>query len=387
MSSSLGNRSAAGRAGAHDERQRKKPRLLKQGNLAAWLKSPSPSSSLVQFDPRCLLVIGGDSLTHVLRYLAPRDVCNSEMSCKLLRQAAAPVIDGMIREMNATCDSVSVGHGSRTKLSRYLAAKEMTDRVRSHLTTHTSNALRNQTYSPDGYQIRCNPSSCVGCESLPQIIDKSVFDTDGKEYEFYLCFFDVREPRAAYFQGFVPAQKGEDIPFSFYVQLWDVISKSKWEGMKEIFTDNSEDLQRSDGRRWREKWETAGGFDVAVAVVVVHKQRCEASFLGAAMEFIDFDLLLLWGDTIGVSPMRHVKCGVHDYTYMDDHDLSCVDRSSPLHRFRTAATDFWLEYRNADKRQNSHDVGGKKTFLLIVRFHGDKRNDGVGWVGGKHVDD
>ena len=30
------------------------------------------------------------------------------------------------------------------------------------------------------------------------MIDKSVFDTDGKEYEFYLCFFDVREPSAAF---------------------------------------------------------------------------------------------------------------------------------------------------------------------------------------------
>ena len=84
--------------------------------------------------------------------------------------------------------------------------------------------------------------------------------------------------------------------------------------------------------------------------------------------------------------MRHVKCDVHDDSYMDEHDLSCVELHS-LHRFRAATTDFWLEYRNADMRQNLYDEGEKKTFLLIVRFHGDKRNDGIGWVGGKHVDD
>ena len=151
------------------------------------------------------------------------------------------------------------------------------------------------------------------------MIDKSVFDTDGKEYEFYLCFFDVREPSAAYFQGFVPAQKGE--PCSFDVELWDVISKSKWKGMKEIFTDNSEDLQRSDGRLWREKWEKAGGFRLAVTAIAVHKQRCEASFLGAAMEFLDMDFFLFWGDTVGLQPMRHVKFDVHDDTYMDEHDF------------------------------------------------------------------
>ena len=298
-----------------------------------------------------------------------------------MRQAAAPLVDGMVREMNATCDSVSIGQGSRTKLSRYLAAKDMSDRVRSQLATHARNIFRGEPSHVDGYRIGSAPSSCLGCGSFPQNIDKSVFDTDGKEYEFYLCLFDDREPGTTYFQGFIPAQKGEDFPFSFDVDLLDVIGKSNWEGMKEILTHNSDDLQRSDGRLWREKWETAGGFHLAVSAVAVQKQRCEASFLGAAMEFLDFDFFLNYGDTLGVSPVRHVRCDVHGETYMDENDFSGIGLHSGnlLYRFRTAATEFWLAYTNTDMEM-------PKTCLLSIRFHGDKIHDGIGWKKGKEND-
>lgn len=73
---------------------------------------------------------------------------------------------------------------------------------------------------------------------------------------------------------------------------------------------------------------------------------------------------------------------------MDEHDLSytCIGLDS-LHRFRAATTDFWLAYRNADMRENSYDVGKLKTLTLVVRFLGDKRHDGIGWVRGKRVCD
>ena len=333
MSTSSGNGS-----GPDVELQQKKPRLLKQGNLAAWRKSPSPSSSLVQSDPRCLLVIGGDSLTHVLRYLAPRDVCKSEMSCKLMRQAAAPLVDGMIREMNATCDSVSVGHGSRTKLSRYLAAKKMSDRVRPYLAQHVVSSIR--------ARIRNKICDCFACSSFPQKIDKSVFDTDGKDFEFFLCFYDTHT-RKKYFQGFVPVE--QPYSSSFEMSLFNLINKSNnWGGLKEIFTATIE-YQRLDRPEWWQKWGNSGILsNLAVVAIAVHKERCEASFLGAAMEFGYFSYEDAGDDdTIGVISCHHVKCDVH-------RGRQC-----------TAITEFHLEFDDNDGQEN-------KLELSIVFYTGDR---------------
>lgn len=364
MSTSSGNGS-----GADVERQQKKPRLLKQGNLAAWRKSPSPSSSLVQSDPRCLLVIGGDSLTHVLRYLAPRDVCKSEMSCKLMRQAAGPVIGGMTREMNATCDSVSVGHGSRTKLLRYLAAKEMSDRVRSQLMAHTSIIKRDGWNPPP----RCAPCSCFGCESFPQMIDESVFNTDGEAYEVYLSFFDVRETSTPYFQGFVTLEDVDDLPYSFYVDLNDFVHKSRWKEMKDVHVLSGTLTEREMRMKfWGRKWEHLG-----VAAVAVHKERCKVSFLGAAMNFTEaFGRLYRWGENEydGMRPLLHVQHEVHD-DIADPNYLSSLSRST---RFVAATTEFCFYYEN--------EAGGERNMHLELRFHGDRFHDGINWEKGKEKD-
>ena len=101
---------------------RKKPRL----------KSPEANSE-VQPDPNSLLVIGDDGISHAVKFLAAKELCQSEMVCKSLRMFAAPILNRLVDDMNKKCDHLSKGKGSRTKLLRYNAAKEMAENVRSNL--------------------------------------------------------------------------------------------------------------------------------------------------------------------------------------------------------------------------------------------------------------
>ena len=106
-----------------DAGERKKPRL----------KSPDEANSAVLPDPNSLLVIGDDGISHAVKFLAAKELCQAEMTCKSLRMFAAPILNRLVDDMNKKCDHPSKGKGSRTKLLRYNAAKEMAENVRSNL--------------------------------------------------------------------------------------------------------------------------------------------------------------------------------------------------------------------------------------------------------------
>ena len=49
------------------------------------LKSPDDANSEVQPDPDSLLVIGDDGISHAVTFLAAKELCQAEMTCKSLR--------------------------------------------------------------------------------------------------------------------------------------------------------------------------------------------------------------------------------------------------------------------------------------------------------------
>ena len=165
--------------------ERKKPRL----------KSPNDKNSEFQPAPNSLLAIGEDGISHAVKFLAAKELCQSEMTCKSLRMFAAPILNHLVDDMNKKCDQLSEGKGSRTKLLRYLAAKQMADQAKNGLGDHLPR------HSNHGTTLE---AKCRGCDSssFPQNIDNQIFYTDGSGHEFFLCCYEMGRDDLK-FQGFM----------------------------------------------------------------------------------------------------------------------------------------------------------------------------------------
>ena len=141
--------------------QKKKPRLK------------APVSDVQPADPNSLLVVGNDGISHAVAFLAAKDLCQSEMTCKTLRAFAGPMLDRLVEEMNEECDHQSEGEGSRTKLLRYHAAKELTEQVRGGMSDHVAENLEREE--------NFRPCKCKGCDSFPLNPRTSVFESQSKQ--------------------------------------------------------------------------------------------------------------------------------------------------------------------------------------------------------------
>ena len=285
---------------------RKKPRL----------KSPEANSE-VQPDPNSLLVIGDDGISHAVKFLAAKELCQSEMTCKSLRMFAAPILNRLVDDMNKKCDQLSEGKGSRTKLLRYLAAKEMAENVRGGLDDHLSRIHDNGTTLE---------AKCRGCDSsFPQSIDNQVFYTDGSGYEFFFCCYEMGNSDVK-FQGFMPTRgteepdcKDEHLTLYNFTGDFPLPVGSKWKEVADFMSVEDtecwfeEEITRNKQRATFEAIATSKRSIIAIAI---DKRTCRAHFLGAGSDFSIHEQFSPY--EAFAFDQASVLCNVH----MDSHSIA-----------------------------------------------------------------
>ena len=297
--------------------------MLRTGEIKTpRLKSPEANSE-VQPDPNSLLVIGDDGISHAVKFLAAKELCQSEMTCKSLRMFAAPILNRLVDDMNKKCDQLSEGKGSRTKLLRYLAAKEMAENVRGGLDDHLSRIHDNGTTLE---------AKCRGCDSsFPQSIDNQVFYTDGSGYEFFLYCFEMGKSDLK-FEGFMPMRgtvetdwEEENLTLYNFTGDFPLPVGSNWNEMTEFMS--VEDIEADTDWLFQEEitrirneqraiFETIATSNLTIIAVAIDKRTCRAHFLGAGSDFTNreywspHEAFAFGGDS--------VLCNVH----MDSHSIA-----------------------------------------------------------------
>lgn len=260
--------------------ERKRPRLK------------SPDDSGAQPDPNSLLAIGLDGISHAVAFLTAKDMCRAEMSGKTLRQVAGPLLNRLIDDMHKRCDCVSEGKGSRTKLLRYLGAKELADQVRQGLDDHQINS---HEFS--------QPCKCRGCNSFPQMINQGILDADCTEHEFFICCLVGRECK---FQGFVPMERDWQITNNIVGDLYP----SNWAEVDHLLSVNV----NSDDEDWWRKFEAVASSKLSIIAIAVHRNSGAPHFLGAASDFSQQHNVIADHRNISADPAKLVHRDVHAQT-------------------------------------------------------------------------
>ena len=309
MSSINGARGGIGDgAGATDPTDaRKKPRL----------KAPIKANSEVQPDPNSLLVIGDDGISHAVKFLAAKELCQSEMTCKSLRMFAAPILNCLVDDMNKKCDRPSEGKGSRTKLLRYLAAKDLADRVRGNLNDHLSRET-------DVYKCIFGPNRCQGCDSFPKKTANEVFYSDGSDFEFFFLCYD-EETHGSKFLGFVPMEGSrqsitgtpEDSLYSFEGEL----TAPNWVELQNLLS------REMDGNNdaWVDEFEAVVVDTVSIIAIAIEKKSCKELLVAAMSEIVRIDIFA-YNDVVSY-PGLQVCCDVHLNESREDAAHAAIELS------------------------------------------------------------
>ena len=270
-----------------------------------------------------LLAIDNDPISRMLKFLPAKALCHTGMVCKTLHRLASLRLDRLTAEMDQKCDQQSVGEGGRTKLVRYQAAMEMAEKVRRGLEDHLS---RGSVCDEDGLQGDANgfqalaiglqgirprtEAKCRGCRSFPQGIDKEVFYGNGKDYEFFLCCFELGGS-GPLFEGFVPMRgramrhTSDRLLYNF-VSMGDLGSTPNWDEMRQFTSDPTAD-----------NFVAVGTSKLSIIAIAVRKSNCDALFLGADGDYsISSDTITDYGgwEEINVAVMEanaSVLCDVH----------------------------------------------------------------------------
>ena len=265
------------------------------------LKPPSSANFDVQRESNSLLVIGDDGISHTVKFLETKELCQSEMTCKSFRMFAAQILDRLVDDMNNKCDHPSEGKGSRTKLIRFIAAKEMADQVKEGLKDHLAENLICPTFQP------CR---CRGCDTFPLDTTMEIFDGKNKSdigsaYEF---FFTCLEAEACKFLGFTPMKSNGDT-------LVGRASPSKWLEVNRI-------LSIEEGRM-RDLFQMVASSKLTVIAVAVHKDTNETRLVGAGLNYTGNDAEIDHGYPKGFSAFaeRDVCHDVHKFTNPNDGDV------------------------------------------------------------------
>ena len=266
------------------------------------LKPPISANSEVQSGSNSLLVIGDDGISHTVKFLETHELCQSEMTCKSFRMFAAQILDRLVDDMNNKCDHPSEGKGSRTKLIRFIAAKELTDQVKEGLKDHLAENLICPTFQP------CR---CRGCDSFPLHTTMEIFDGKNKSdigsaYEF---FFTCLEAETCKFLGFIPMKSNGDT-------LVGCASPSKW-----IEVDRF--LSIAEGNRMRDLYQVVASSKLTVIAVAVHRDSHEARLVGAGLDYSSNDVEIDQGypEHVLAIAERDVCHDVHMFTNPNDGDV------------------------------------------------------------------
>lgn len=267
------------------------------------LKPPSSANFEVQPESNSLLVIGDDRIFHTVKFLETKELCQSEMTCKSFRMFAAQILDRLVDDMNNKCDYPSEGKGSRTKLKRFIAAKELADQVKEGLKDHLAENLICPTFQA------CR---CRGCDSFPLHITMVIFDGKNKSdigsaYEF---FFTCLEAEACKFLGFTPMKSNGDT-------LVGRASPSKW---PEVTCNRILSIEEG---RMRDLFQMVASSKLTVIAVAVYKDTDEARLVGAGLNYTGIDAEIDHGYPKGFLAFaeRDVCNYVHMFTNPNDGDV------------------------------------------------------------------
>ena len=247
---------------------------------------PSPAASdeaqPAACAPNSLLVVVDDPISHTLAFLPAKALCHTGMVCKALRRLAGLRLDRLTDEMNQKCDGQSVGEGGRTKLVRYEAAMEMAERARYGLEDHLSYDDPTD-FGPNGDTLPWlrTEAKCRGCSSFPRNIDNEFFYCDKRDYEVFLCCFELGES-GRLFEGFVPRRdRGCLVGRCYYGATVGgnyglCGATQKWDEIKQFTSEPTDD-----------KFAAIGTSKLSIIAIAVRKNDCNALFLGAASNFTD----------------------------------------------------------------------------------------------------
>ena len=314
-------------------------------------KSPEGPENEQPHDPTCLLVVGEDALSKVVKFLHPVDLCKLAVCCKNLRGLVNPVLDDLTDDMTKNCHRLSDAEGGRIQLIRYVNAMELMQQVRSGMGRH----LRKDRRTRDGFR----PAACSGCTAFPQRIDEGVFFTNGSGHEFFVCFFEGTS--GIKFSGFMPmqprfiAQKNDGAWHRFEIpsdEFVPALEASKWNDMKELL---SEDIGPEIGSRhhqgpsWK-AWMNTMSSQLSCIVIAIEKNTCNASLLAANRNYSDHQ---------SAGPVRF-WCTPKFTTCSDVH----ID-TSDVARCDVPSTSFSLSYRGRVHRGAGR---WKKEMIMDLMF-------------------
>ena len=228
---------------------------------------------------------------------------------------AAPILNRLVDDMNKKCDQLSKGKGSRTKLLRYLAAKELVDQVKGGLNDHLAENL----ICPGTFQ----PCRCRGCDSFPLNTTMDIFDGNtifdiGSAFEF---FFTCFEADFCKFQGFTTMKSNGD-------SLVGSTSFSSWAEVSRILSIAEE------GNRMRDLFQVVASSKLTVIAVAVHKDSHEARLVGAGHDYSGnaADIDQGYPEHILAIAERDICHDVHAFTNPNDGDVTHTSVSISVNR-------------------------------------------------------
>lgn len=307
-------------------------------------KAPPDGDPALLPDPTCLLVVGEDALSKVLKFLHPLDMCKLAVCCKSLRRLVTPVLDDLTQDMTNNCDRLSDAEGGRIQLIRYVNAMELMKRVRPIIRLHQRPRDWKQ---PEPIQSE----RCRGCNAFPQMIDKEVFYTDGSGHEFFLCFFDERNGKIK-FSGFVPmlgevseltSSRNSKLCYDFRprsrdlskgADLVSILSASGWTEMRDLLSSKlgSESSFKVDNKErcWL-AWDLLTQPKLSCIAMAVEKETNNASLLAAMSDFSD-NKNLYGSNDVCAFPRWTTCCEIHSET--SDATLGAFSTFDLYCRFR-----------------------------------------------------